>query len=208
MSTTMTRQMLKKEVAAHIKSIDPTQREIVFVATHRQIDRTGEVVEPDGVSLATYRKNPTLLEHHDPKRPVGRVVSLTLQTIDGVPGLLGLATFPEHVEDSEKAYRKVKAGLLSAVSIGFLSLEQSGPVLKGQTGITHTKTELLEVSLTSLPACPSCLILEKSMPPVQDRKHDDDLITFDVEDLKEAIAETLKREVDRTVKTRLTGLVD
>src|SRR5918997_6055210 len=134
----MSAAMVKKEIATQIKSLDVTRREITFIATHRQIDRTGEVVEPAGVNLASFRKNPMLLEHHDPKRPVGRVVSLTLQTIDGVPGLLGRATFPEHDPDAEMAYSKVKSGLLGAVSIGFLSLEQGPPVLKGQRGVTHT----------------------------------------------------------------------
>ena len=61
----MSATMIKKDVAAHIKALDTTKREITFIATHRQIDRTGEVVEPDGVSLAPFRKNPILLEHHD-----------------------------------------------------------------------------------------------------------------------------------------------
>ena len=122
----MSATMIKKDVAAHIKALDTTKREITFIATHRQIDRVGEVVEPDGVSLASFRKNPILLEHHNAQKAVGLVTALTRQTIDGVPGLLGGATFPKGDEDAEKAYQKVKAGLLTAVSIGFLSLEQ-GP---------------------------------------------------------------------------------
>ena len=133
-TATVHRQMIKKDIAAPIKSLDVTRREITFIATHRLPDRTSEVVEPAGVSL-------------------------TLQTIDGVPGLLGRATFPQGDPDAEMAYSKVKSGLLGAVSIGFLSLEQGPPVIKGQKGVTHLKSELLEVSLTSLPACPSCLIL-------------------------------------------------
>ena len=52
----------------------------------------------------------------------------------------------------------------------------------------------------------------ESDTPVQDRKHDDDLITFEVDDLRKAIAEvvgeTLKREVNRVLLTQTTGRVD
>ena len=79
-------------------------------------------------------------------------------------------------------------------------------MLKGQKGVTHVKSELLEVSLTSLPACSTCLITSKALPPVQ--AQDEDTVTFETKDLVAAIAETLKREVDRTVLMKLTGRVD
>ena len=55
-SATMNQHILKKEIATHIKTVDVSRGEISFLATHRQIDRTGEVVEPEGVSLASFEK--------------------------------------------------------------------------------------------------------------------------------------------------------
>ena len=72
MKTAIKQQMIKKDVDARIKAVDTTERQITFIATHRQIDRTGEVVEPDGVNLASFRRNPTLLLHHDQSTQLGR----------------------------------------------------------------------------------------------------------------------------------------
>ena len=136
-----------------------------------------------------------------------RVTSLLRQTVDRAPALVGRAWFPQD-PDSDSAYQKVRNGLLNAVSIGFRSLRRGKPMLPQQAGCTQGKTQLLEISLTSVPARESCLITEKSVKPVPTRENDDDMITFELEDLKKAIAEVLKREVDRTVTMKLTGRVD
>ena len=103
---------------------------------------------------------------------------------------------------------KVRNGLLSAVSIGFRSMQRGRPRFKEQSGATHERTQLLEISLTSVPACESCLITKKSALRDVKPKDDANMITFEMDDLRDVRTEVLKREVGRTLITKLTGRVD
>ena len=115
----------------------------------------------DGMNLRRYVKNPLVLREHDKRQPVARTVSLTKQMVNGVASLVGRAVFPSDPE-SDAAYAKVKSGLLNGISVGFLSLEQGRPIHPEQRGITHKRSELVEVSLVSLPSCAKCTIFAKS----------------------------------------------
>ena len=130
------------------------------------------------------------------------------------------------------------AGILVGASIGMKPIEAVYNAKRD--GTDFLKQELLEWSIVSIPANSSALRhrcvggrcdeqavrkwlagtsvknsscdVTSFSKPVQGRKHDDDLITFEVDDLKEAIAgvvgETLKREVHRAVLMKTTGRVD
>ena len=203
-TATMTAQPVQKTVSATIKSVDTVSRTISFIATHERVDRTGEVVLVHGIDSTAFKENPVLLANHNPEKPVARVTSLLRQTVDGYPALVGKAWFTQD-PDSDTAYLKVRNGLLNAVSIGFRSMQRGKPRFKEQSGVTHERTQLLEISLTSVPACESCLVTEKSMPPLP--AQDEDTVTFETADLVAAMTEALKREVGRTLITKLTGRV-
>jgi HK97 family phage prohead protease len=162
MNSTMTMttpHLIYKELAT---MVEPTgRREIQFIASHELPDSESEIVLIDGLNLRRYSKNPLVLREHDKRQAVARTVSLTKQMVNGVASLVGKAVFP-HEAESDAAYAKVKSGLLNGISIGFLSLRQSGPIHPEQRGVTHVKSELLEVSLVSLPACAECVIYAKA----------------------------------------------
>ncbi|MCS6305999.1 MAG: HK97 family phage prohead protease [Nitrospira sp.] len=157
---------IHKHAHGVLKGISREQREIRFVATRLEVDRDGEVVVPSGMDTANYDKNPTVLLQHDPLSPIGRVVSLRLGLVDGVPGWIGIARIdpPGTSEAADRAYRQIASGSLNGVSIGFMVQEVSPrALLPGQTGRTYTKTSLLEISLVTIPSCASCVILEKTL---------------------------------------------
>ncbi len=156
------------ESAVRIHKVVPITRlatdtlEIAFIASHMlKPDAESELVDVNGIDLDRFRRNPVLLLQHDRFKPVARGVSLTRQSVEGALALTGVGRFTEDDDESLRAYRQVKAGLLNGVSIGFLSLEQGPPILPGQRGPTHIRTELLEISLVTLPSCPTCVITEK-----------------------------------------------
>lgn len=130
------------------KAIDDDQRIIEGWATTPTPDRMKDVVDPLGVIFS----NPLVLLHqHDNARPVG-TVEFSKPTKDGIKFR---ATLPKIMEPGalknrvDTAWAEVKAGLVRAVSIGFRPLEMAQ---MDDGGIRFTKSEVLELSLVSVPA--------------------------------------------------------
>ncbi|WP_234838106.1 phage major capsid protein [Sinorhizobium medicae] len=105
-------------------------------------------MEPLGVQF----KNPMpLLHQHDHDKPVGSV-TFDRPTKDGITFVAKLPKIeePGPLRDRvETAWGEVKAGLVRAVSIGFRAMEYA---FLDSGGIRFTETEVLELSLVSVPA--------------------------------------------------------
>lgn len=131
-----------------VKAVDEGERIIRGVATTPNPDRVGDIVEPLGVQF----KNPMpLLHQHDHDKPVG-TVTFDAPTKDGITFEARLPKIDEAgpLRDRiETAWGELKAGLVRAVSIGFRSIEHAW--LDGG-GIRFIKSEVLELSLVSVPA--------------------------------------------------------
>jgi HK97 family phage major capsid protein/HK97 family phage prohead protease len=134
----------------HIKAVDPERRLISGIATTPQPDRVGDVIDPLGVKF----KNPVpLLLHHDKTQPVGRV-RFQKPTDAGVEfeAELPIIDSPGVVRDRvNEAWDSIKAGLIAGVSIGFRVLDDAIELMKSG-GIKFLKTEVLELSLVTVPA--------------------------------------------------------
>jgi len=135
----------------HVKTVDDEQRTIRGMATTPTPDRLGDVVEPHGVQF----KNPMpLLWQHKHDKPVGWA-TFEKAGDDGI-------AFEARIEKSadvksaalrerlDEAWESVKLGLVRAVSIGFRALEHEW--IKGTDGIRFLETEVLELSLVTIPA--------------------------------------------------------
>lgn len=131
-----------------VKAVEEQQRVIRGIATTPNPDRVGDIVEPLGVRF----KNPMpLLHQHDHDKPVGSV-TFEAPTKDGITFEAKLPTIdePGPLRDRvETAWGEIKAGLVRAVSIGFRALEYSW---MDEGGIRFIETEVLELSLVSVPA--------------------------------------------------------
>lgn len=131
-----------------VKAVDDDQRIITGIATTPAPDRVGDIVEPLGVKFT----NPLpLLHQHVASQPVG-TVRFSKPTKDGItfearlPKLDEPPTLKDRVDT---AWGEVKAGLVRGVSIGFRSLEHS---FMDDGGIRFIETEVLELSLVTIPA--------------------------------------------------------
>jgi HK97 family phage major capsid protein/HK97 family phage prohead protease len=131
-----------------VKALDAERRTITGIASTPEADRMGDVVEPLGITF----KNPLpLLLHHDTHKPVGSV-TFAAPTVEG---LAFEATLPAIAEPGalrdriDEAWQSIKAGLLAGVSVGFRAIEHA----KHTTGgLRFLKTEILELSLVTIPA--------------------------------------------------------
>jgi HK97 family phage prohead protease len=131
-----------------VKSVQEDQRIIRGTATTPEPDRMGDIVEPLGVQF----KNPMpLLWQHRSDKPVG-TVKFDKPTKAGITFEAKLAniTEPGALKDRiDEAWQSVKAGLVSAVSIGFNALEYA---FLDSGGVRFIKSEVMELSLVTIPA--------------------------------------------------------
>ncbi|QOF71464.1 phage major capsid protein [Aminobacter sp. SR38] len=132
-----------------VKAVEEDQRVIRGTATTPSPDRVGDIVEPLGVKF----NNPMpLLWQHKHDKPVG-TVTFDKPTKDGITFEAKLAKIDEPgtlKERTDEAWQSVKAGLVSAVSIGFRALEYT--FIENTGGIRFTESEVMELSLVTIPA--------------------------------------------------------
>ena len=137
-----------------IKSINEEKRIISGIASTPHLDRQGDIVDPKGVKFETM---PKLMLYHDSTKPVGNLTVVDV-TKDGI---VFEAQIPNVTEDGvikdrvDEAWHSLKYNLISAVSIGFRTLEHE--VLKSG-GWLIKSWEWLELSLVPIPAQPNAII--------------------------------------------------
>ena len=140
--------------ALDIKSVNDGERVITGIATTPSPDRMGDIVEPLGAEFAG--EIPALWQHnHD--QPIGHV-KFGKPTTKGIPFTMTLAKTdePGALKDRlDEAWQSVKLRIVRAVSIGFRAIEYA---LMDGGGIRFLKTEILELSLVTVPANADCTI--------------------------------------------------
>jgi HK97 family phage prohead protease len=136
-------------------------RQVRCVLSTPRLDRHGDIVEVAGIELTEYRRNPVVLWGHDHDEPIARCVEI------GIVGqeLQATVQFPPlgTSDDADEAYRLIRAGVVSAVSIGFLPKEWSYLDDKAPwNGVRYRSCELIEFSFVSVPANPDAIVIERS----------------------------------------------
>jgi HK97 family phage prohead protease len=124
------------------------QRIFTFRASTSAVDRQGEVIDQAGWMLDDYKRNPVILDSHR-YGSIDDVLGRALRIETTPQGLEVDVEFAE-TERGQMARRMVEGGFLRTVSVGFRSLDRR-PGGKGQP-TTHSKMELLEVSMVAIPA--------------------------------------------------------
>jgi len=157
---------------------------VPFVLSTNAVDRHGEVVIPRGIQLKNYKKNPIVAWSHN---ALGGIFSNPSE--DDIIGKIDINSFMQsdtelsadvlfnltadengELQDprAKKIYDKLNAGVLNAGSIGFRSLERTEKdPIKGQTGVTHKKSDLIEFSIVPVGANP--MALQKSLENVDSK---------------------------------------
>ena len=150
--------MLRKYLNAPVV-LDPAlgERQIMVVASDPTIDRTKDVMRPEGCVLDNYRENNIVLASHDPTQPIGNA-TVTIRN-GRVEALIDFAEKGLSAKADEWC-GLAKAGVIRAVSVGFDPIEYK-PNKAG--GYDYDKWELMELSLVSVPANPSARIIARSI---------------------------------------------
>jgi len=153
----MSEDLRRKEFRAAVRP--DADRRVTFTLSTPLADRQGDTIDAAGWHLDAYRQNPAVLYGHDHKGlPVARAVDV------GIVGgaLVATAEFvpPDLYPFGDQVYRMLKAGYLSAVSVGFRPL-RSEPI---PGGTAFLEQELLEFSVVPVPANPEALVIARSLP--------------------------------------------
>src|SRR5690625_5093239 len=143
-------------------------RVVAFRASTPALDRHGSRILPAGIRTESFERNPVFLWGHegygrpDPQAVIGRVVrqQKSAEAFDIEVEFAPEAANPR----AEQALRLVRAGFLSAVSIGFLPRRSHEEHLAdGRRVLVHDEVELLEVSLVPIPSNPEALALVREV---------------------------------------------
>lgn len=122
-----------------------------FVICDNTVNRYGWRLLVEGIDMSGFLKNPVCcLQHATGLAPVGKWFNLRIEGTQ----LKGSVEFDRNDEDAVRLYWKYKDGYMSAVSLNILPKEESDDanlLLPGQKSSTVTKSELLEISLVTLP---------------------------------------------------------
>jgi HK97 family phage prohead protease len=151
----------RKTVSASvIRQVD--DRSMTILATNGTVDRAGEIVEPAGAVLDSYRRNPVVLAFHDQAKPWASCSSITatnggLQATISAPPK-GVSTFADEI------CGLIKSGVLSGWSIGFNPIETEPMNKTNPRGPKrYLKWELLEISVVAVPANADAVVIERSL---------------------------------------------
>jgi HK97 family phage major capsid protein/HK97 family phage prohead protease len=141
----------------HVAAFNDDARTFTGIATTPTPDRRADVLEPLG---ATFTNPIPLLFHHDREQPIG-LATLGKPTAAGVPfeAAIPRVDEPGRLRDRvDEAWQSIKAGIIRGVSVGYRPLKNGiEPIKDG--GLRFTKTELVELSLVTVPANVEATIL-------------------------------------------------
>jgi HK97 family phage major capsid protein/HK97 family phage prohead protease len=141
--------MLNRAFAVLEVKADQATRTIRGIASTPTPDRHGDVLEPSG---ATFSNPIPLLFHHDRERPVGTAILTATPEAITFEASLPVLEAPGALRDRvEEAWQLITAGLMRGASIGFRPIGDAVAFLK-TGGVHFLKTEIVELSLVTIPA--------------------------------------------------------
>jgi HK97 family phage prohead protease/HK97 family phage major capsid protein len=135
---------------------------MTYVLSDATEDRLGDVIEPKGWRLDSFRSNPIALFNHNANAPIGTWQNIR---IDGDRLLADLVPAPPGTTQlADDVRRLIEADILRATSVGFRAVESEPLDPKKPFGGTRfTVQDLLETSVVSVPANPAALQVAKSL---------------------------------------------
>lgn len=189
---------LRLKLLASAAEVVNGTRQVKVICSTSDVDRMGDIIVQDGIDLGAYKKNPIVLWGHDSDRPIARATDIAVNA----GKLRATVTFPDEGVDADAdwVYGKIQAGIVNAVSIGFIPREYESLDPKNPwNGYRFTKSELVEFSFVSVPANASCLIIDRSFYKTNADELPSRRAAIETRDNKQEIKDTAKNVVQITL---------
>ena len=194
-------ELLKRVFISELKGIDEKEGTLTAYVSTDTRDRMDEVLDPQGLDMTNYKKNPVVLWAHDYSLPpIGKALWVKR---DGV-GIISKVKFAS-TAFAQEIFQLYKEGFLKAFSVGFIPKEEEEGDGEKTPRRTFKKWEMLEYSAVPVPANPDALALAikkgilktpsliKSMTP-EEKKEEVIEVLFD-HTVPEPIVPEIKKEV-------------
>lgn len=178
------------------KAVENDDRSLVVKISTATEDRSKDVVQPNGVMLDNYMKNPVVAAFHRYDQPaIGQASDIQVDET----GITAKVTFaPKGVYGlADTLCELYKAGIQRGWSIGFIAEEWKE---KQGGGYEFTKWQLLEFSAVVVPDNPEALTMAKS------KGIDTKLIEDEIEKMKEKPVKTM--EIDSKENKIIFNMTD
>lgn len=182
-------------------------REFIAMITTAGVDRDGDVVDPKGMDLTKFNKNPVIFLNHASHRfPIGKALWLRLHTdTEGKKGIMAKGFISEATQEANEAFGLMQEEILTTTSIGF-GIKENGARLptekevKSFPGIKRmiTETELYEFSIVGVPANTDAVIQQVSKMKNKPK-------WLDVEEPKEDVE---IKDLDMTPTVEIEDIID
>lgn len=144
-------------------SIELGERQVLFRMSDATLDRYGDTINPKGWVVDGWLKSGSWLWAHDPSQPP---IARPLNAFVFEDALYSVAQFPTEgaYAFADTCYKLLQEGTLRGCSVGFKPLEWKFVEPDGERGfgIHFEKCELLECSLTPVPANPNAMAIAKA----------------------------------------------
>lgn len=154
---------MKYTIKALANTFDDTEHTVECVMSVEVIDRHGEIVDIETMSVDNFMLNPVVLQSHEyDKMSVGRVLEIIKGVNEQGQRVMSCKLkFAVEAYDVAKTHWELyKGGYMSAFSIGF----RVGAVKTDEAGVTRLlNCELLEISCVSVPANQLALAKSKGL---------------------------------------------
>jgi hypothetical protein len=152
-------------VAVQTPALDVSERSAKFIISTPTPDRSDDVVDPLGVMLDNYRKNPVCFYDHGFSgitQPIGKCEDAdgNLAMVVTKEGIEATCYFADSYE-ANQIYELVKGGFLRSASINMTPLDaevrSDGGAGRSRPGLLIKEWELLEFSVVAIPDNPEAV---------------------------------------------------
>lgn len=152
--------MIRRQIDAQVRTLGEDEVEVV-VSTANLVEQDALLLLPEGCVLDNFRRNPIWLWSHDYDAPIGRAEAIAIEAARIVQRVrfapLGISRKADEIRGL------VKAGIVSAASIGFEVVEWEWIDPKQPArGKRVTRWVLYECSFVSVPADPNALVTARA----------------------------------------------
>lgn len=194
------------EGVIHKETVSPVDpKTLEYVMSDATVDRYGDVVEPGGWRLETFKRNPIALFGHSGSFPVGKWADVRVEggKLKGRLEFAARGTSPRIDEIRSLS----EQGILKAVSVGFRPVPgEVEPIEGAKRGVRYKMSELLECSIVSVPANPNAIqvarglgVSSETMDLVFGKSAIEDLVTRDGIIGKSAVPQPARRAISMNI---------
>jgi HK97 family phage major capsid protein/HK97 family phage prohead protease len=144
-----------------VRAVQSPDDPLRFIVSTEDEDRYGDIIVADGWKLSNFRRNPIALFNHSSMLPIGTWGAVKIENGSLVAELELAAPGTSAVVDDVR--RLLEQRILRAASVGFRPLKLEAIENSKRGGLRFLESELLEISVVSVPANPHALAVARSL---------------------------------------------